>query len=237
MSIILLAASKKPKKMSDKVVVSLGDALLRQSDLRLLEGPHWLNDAVIGFYFEYLHQHKFDSSSKICFVSPEVSQFLKLARPEEISIFLEPLNLEEKEIILLAVNNAQDPTSPGGSHWSLLIFSRQALEFFHLDSSNNMNEMDAQLLAKKLHDFLMKKIDRFKFEFSPVDVIKQTNGYDCGIHLLSHAEHATRHYLMYGNANGLDPLEGNAVKNKRKEIREIILSFSTSESNEYKGGR
>ena len=178
----------------------------------------------------FVIQNKFDNSSKICFMSPEVSQFLKLVSSQEIPVFLEPLTLEEKEIILLAVNNASDPDQPGGSHWSLLIFSSQAKEFFHLDSSGSMNEFDAKLLAKKLFDFLVKKFDRFDFRFSEVPVIKQTNGYDCGIHLLSHAEHATRHYLMYGNADGLQPLENSKVKTKREEILKIILGFSNNPS-------
>ena len=110
---------------SDKVVASLEDSIVRQSDLQLLDGPHWLNDSLIGFYFEFLHQRKFESSSRVCFISPEVSQFLKLASAVEIPVFLDPLHLEEKETVLMAVNNASDPTQPGGSHWSLLIFTRQ----------------------------------------------------------------------------------------------------------------
>ncbi len=144
--------------MSDRVVASLGDSLLRESDVNLLKGPHWLSDRVISFYFEHLHQTRFDSSARVCFLSPEVSQFLKLAGSSEIPSFLEPLGLECKDLVLLAVNNATDPDSPGGTHWSLLIFSRQALEFFHLDSSSGMNDLDGQLLAKKLHDFLTKRI-------------------------------------------------------------------------------
>ncbi len=147
---------------ADPVVASLGDALLRESDVSLLRGPHWLNDRVIGFYFEHLHQRKFESSDRLCFISPEVSQFLKLVSAREIPVFLEPLGLEAKEVIVMAVNNAMDPDSPGGSHWSLLLFSRQALTFFHLDSSGCLNDMDARLLAKKLYDFLKDKLSEAK---------------------------------------------------------------------------
>jgi hypothetical protein len=96
--------------MTDATVLSMGDALIRESDLNLLNGPFWLNDRIIGFYFEYLHLKKFESSSGVCFISPEVSQFLKLSNFEEIPIFLEPLELERKDVILLAVNNANDPS-------------------------------------------------------------------------------------------------------------------------------
>ena len=82
---------------------------------------------------------------------------------QEIPSFLDPLSLESKDLVLLAVNNASDPDSPGGTHWSLLIFSRQALEFFHLDSSSGMNEDDARILSKKLHDFLAKKMELQKW--------------------------------------------------------------------------
>lgn len=68
--------------------------------------------------------------------------------------------------------------------------------------------------------------------FSEVPVIKQTNGYDCGIHLLSHAEHATRHYLVYGNADGLEPLDANAIKTKRKDILSIITKMSSNSQND-----
>ena len=53
---------------SDTVVSSIGDALVRESDVRLLEGPFWLNDRLIGYYFEHLHQNIFDGSNRLCFV-------------------------------------------------------------------------------------------------------------------------------------------------------------------------
>ena len=59
--------------------------------------------------------------------SPEVSQFLKLVDNEEVSCFVEPLDLASKEVIILAVNNATDPSQPGGSHWSLLVYTSQVI--------------------------------------------------------------------------------------------------------------
>ena len=61
------------------------------------------------------------------FFSPEVSQFLKLVDEQEVSGFVEPLDLKSKEIIILAVNNATDPSQPGGSHWSLLVYTSQVI--------------------------------------------------------------------------------------------------------------
>ena len=36
----------------DPIVLSYHDSLLRQSDVALLEGSNWLNDRIIGFFFE-----------------------------------------------------------------------------------------------------------------------------------------------------------------------------------------
>lgn len=37
------------------VVLSFNDSLVRKSDIDLLDGPHWLNDILIGFCFEYVN--------------------------------------------------------------------------------------------------------------------------------------------------------------------------------------
>ena len=223
--------------MSDKVILSFSDSLIRRSDLKLLEGPHWLNDRIISFYFEYLYEREFDSSSKLVFISPEVCQFLKMADKAEIGIFLEPLQLDEKDLIILAVNNSLDPDRPGGSHWSLLMFSKQAKEFFHFDSSSGMNKESARLLASRTHQFLMSKTeDKFPIRLKEVQVTQQSNGYDCGVHLLCNAQHATRHLLIYGSDQGLEPMEMQKVKTKRAELRDLIVNLGNfvEENNEQR---
>lgn len=37
---------------SEEVVLSFRDSLLRRSDVELLQNCGWLNDRLIGFYFE-----------------------------------------------------------------------------------------------------------------------------------------------------------------------------------------
>lgn len=112
-----------------------------------------------------------------------MSQFLKLVGTEDLNCFVEPLQLMKKELIVLAVNNANDPSAPGGSHWSLLIytlqvcfniyfilyllvenaigtftpipiFNLQAEHFYHFDSSSGMNTDDARALSKKIYTYL-----------------------------------------------------------------------------------
>ena len=64
--------------MSDPVVISYHDSLLRESDLELLGGRNWLNDALIAFWFEYLQRNLHSEQSKLLCISPEVTQLLKL---------------------------------------------------------------------------------------------------------------------------------------------------------------
>ena len=85
--------------------------------------------------------------------------------------------------------------SSGGSHWSLLMFSKQARKYFHFDSSSGMNNDPARKLASNMHSYLMSKMpieDRYSLQSRQVPVAQQTNGYDCGVHLLCNAKAATR---------------------------------------------
>jgi hypothetical protein len=47
-------ARRRGRSAMDDKLLSYGDCLLRVRDVALLTGPHWLNDAVMSFFFEYL---------------------------------------------------------------------------------------------------------------------------------------------------------------------------------------
>jgi len=225
--------------MGDQVVASLEDCLVRQSDVSLLDGPFWLNDRVIGFYFEHLYRSSFLSggTSKVILLSPEVSQFLKLVPDTEVEAFIGPLDLEAKDVIATAINNEMDPSKPGGSHWSLLIYSAQSRQFYHLDSSPGMNSDHAAITARKIHHFLVKKEREsglnlfFDFMIKEVPVSTQTNGYDCGVHVLYNAEAALRHFLIYGGPEGLegvDKVDTEVIKAMRPKVKAAILQYPPS---------
>lgn len=106
-------------------VLSYNESLLRKSDVDLLKGPHWLNDTIISFYFEYLELDFFKGNNSFLFVSPEVTQCIKISPQEELNIFLDPL-IKEKDpkFIFFALNDNELTEYSGGSHWSLLLYSR-----------------------------------------------------------------------------------------------------------------
>ena len=131
---------------------------------------------------------------------------MKLVGTEDLNCFVEPLQLMKKELIVLAVNNANDPSAPGGSHWSLLIytlqvffniyfiltrrksdigtftpiliFNLQAEHFYHFDSSSGMNTDDARALSKKIYTYLKCS----KSESSKSNTLPFTETIDVGLY-------------------------------------------------------
>ncbi|XP_077450503.1 sentrin-specific protease 8 [Stigmatopora argus] len=170
----------------DPVVLSYQDSLLRRSDVTLLEGPHWLNDQIIGFAFEYFATERVGVlGESVVFVSPQVTQFIKCAScPEELAMFLDPLDLPSRCWIFLAVNDNSEQ-SAGGSHWSLLVYHHKSNHFSHYDSQNGSNSPHARRIASKLEPVLgAGKKATFVDEPSP----EQQNSYDCGMYVICIAE-------------------------------------------------
>ncbi|XP_053721343.1 sentrin-specific protease 8-like [Synchiropus splendidus] len=170
----------------DPVIVSYENSWLRRSDVSLLEGPHWLNDQIIGFAFDYFASDCFKTLSQMAaFISPEVTQFIKFCDDMwDLCLFLEPLDLASRQWIFLAVNDNCNQEA-GGSHWSLLAFVRASGKFIHYDSFYSRNSAHAKHIAKQLEPFLgMEKKLRFQEKRCP----QQCNSYDCGMYVLSIAE-------------------------------------------------
>ncbi|XP_033647577.1 sentrin-specific protease 8-like [Asterias rubens] len=140
---------------SEEKVLSYHDSLLRNNDLLLLDGPHWLNDKLIGFAFEYFEYERFKRiADKVAFIGAEVTQCIKLSNDSEVGMFIEPLNLPQKDYVFMAVNNNQAQMTTGGTHWSLLVYNRPEGKFSHYDSVGSSNQSPAMSLSCKLHPFL-----------------------------------------------------------------------------------
>ena len=205
--------------MADQTVLNYHNSLLRQSDVDLLKGNHWLNDRLIGFWLEYLENEVFSDNS-VCFISPEVGQLIKLISPEEVALVLEELNLETKHYILIPVNDSISLDSPGGFHWSLLVYSSATREFYHFDSMNRANEREARKIATNLN--LSQPIN-----FYATDTLQQPNHWDCGIYVCCYAQ-----FIVYKCLNEkcqlkcLPPLDHSVVKEQRKTLLNIISKLT-----------
>ena len=203
----------------DAVVLSYGDTLIRQSDLDIIKSDQWLNDQIIGFFFEFCQKEKHSGSGCI-FPGPEVTQCIKLIEAEQLSVILGPLALSSHTAVFLPVNNNQDPDSPGGSHWSLLVLDNRNKIFYHLDSlSDNVrgaNSSEAKALAGKISQY-----EGIKLNIREVPVTQQKNGFDCGVHCLVNADRVANQIKDHQSLTDIKSLQ-DPVCNKRTEILELI---------------
>ena len=98
-----------------------------------------------------------------------------------------------------------------------------------------MNNDPARKLASNTHSYLMSKMpieDRYSLQTRQVPVAQQTNGYDCGVHLLCNAKAATRHMLIYGSDDGMEkPAFSDKLVN-RSDLRKLIIDLSDTTDEE-----
>lgn len=208
------------------IVLSFHETLLRNSDIDLLRGPHWLNDNLISFYFEYLEKLVYTDDSGLLFISPEVTQCLKISPAEELRVFLDPLNWKQKAFIFMALNDCDTVESPGGSHWSLLVYSKPENGFFHLDSSRGSNFKQAWRLAENLLKIFSPSGTG---EYKEQDALQQTNSYDCGIHVICNAYFVAEHCRKSGKVEDCPKIEESEVTKKRSELLRLILTLRDEE--------
>ena len=181
------------------VVLSYHDYILRQDDVNLLEGPYWLNDAVIGFYFEYLGQKYKESKPKLFFTSPELTQLLKLTDPHEYPIFLDIIEAKDKDFIFFPLNDCNSRKSAGGTHWSLMVFSKSEKICYYFDSSRGWNSSFAKEFSRGIMSYLLEKTNG---RFAEMDCPQQENGYDCGLYVHCLTDIISEYILETHKVNG-----------------------------------
>lgn len=96
--------------MDDKLL-SYGDCLLRVRDVALLTGPHWLNDAVMSFFFEYLRsegaQPDEPHADRVVLVDASLSFLVANVSPDEARAVLAPLGVSRAHMALFLVRHAR----------------------------------------------------------------------------------------------------------------------------------
>ncbi|XP_076637063.1 sentrin-specific protease 8 [Colletes latitarsis] len=211
------------KHNSDKIVLSYNDCLIRASDLTLLRGPHWLNDVIIGFYFEYLDvKFNKNENKELYFISPELTQLMKMTDPSEYSILLDPANMLESKCIFFPLNNCNSRDTAGGSHWSLLVYCKRDKTCYHFDSSKGYNNSIASKFAKHLMNFLLDKNEPSK-KFFESECPQQDNAYDCGIYVLCLTDIITENVIKTGRVDECDYSKAkDLVPTKRTQLLHLI---------------
>lgn len=229
--------------MTDRTVLIYHDIRLRETDgkfiftklfphfhdcgnfflllVDILRGPHWLTDQIIAFYFQYLESEAYRSFQlEFLFVSPQVTQLLKMidGRIDDARTLLGPLHPNSRKFIFFPVND-NDRDKAGGTHWSLLIFSRPENTFYTFDSANNQNNF----ATNKIVEVLRRVLDCQSAFSIYYPSTQQRNFYDCGIYVICNVENIIRHILRgSGGIRHVAELERSVVEKKRSEILNLI---------------
>jgi sentrin-specific protease 8 len=151
-------------------------------------------------------------------VGPEVTQCIKSVSAQEVQLFLEPLNAMEKEFIFFAVNDNTQALAVGGSHWNLVVYSKPENTFYNFDSIGDKNYYP----TKKLVEILKKSLKCENAKFKEGESLSQTNGYDCGIHLICTVDQVTHHICKSRKIEGVKKVSPGVIFTKRSEILQII---------------
>lgn len=177
--------------MSERIVLTFGDATLRESDVALLAPGRWLNDAVIAFAFEFLAASA-ASSGEVVLVSPASVELARFAGDSAFvrDVFGTQLGVASCGAALFPVNNAGRANvgrANAGSHWSLLAFvARPEPTFLHIDALGDANAQSAREVAEALAPAVSSSSARFVSLCGVAP--RQMNGADCGVFVVAFAQ-------------------------------------------------
>lgn len=162
--------------------------------------------------------------------------------PDELEMCLDQLSLSKRELIVLPVNDSQDPSAvAGGSHWSLLVFHRASNAFFYFDSviSGSSNRFNAQTYAKNLYPTLRVAGNATSCPFKDVKSSSQSNGFDCGLYTVSNAEHACKFIIEQGIDKATDEISiskavavisSDSIKSLRNQLLTLVDQMAAEKS-------
>jgi hypothetical protein len=171
--------------MEDRVVLSHGDAVLRQVDLDSLRGDAWLTDAVLTLQFTLLSERWSDA----LFVDASVAFFLSHCDPSDVAIVAGPLRLAERKLVLCLISDSTArATAYSGSHWALLAYWTEQRCFRLYNSLGRPSTnclQNATAVARGLSVACgIREPPLIETPATP----QQTNSCDCGLHALLTAE-------------------------------------------------
>lgn len=210
------------KRDQNAVFLSFHDSIIRDSDMGILDTNEWLNDTLISFYFEYLEKEQFAQyKEQVALISPGLTHLIKMEK-ENVEVFLDPLSLHNKILVIFPINDCGEDNAAGGSHWTLLFYLRSTNAFTHYDSQGHSNANDAKKVMGKTVPFLNT---RSQPSFEEALTPQQVDGFNCGIHVICNAEYLCRRHLLGENLRIHEYCSPQMIAGKRRWLKELILTL------------
>lgn len=209
----------------DTIVLSYGDSLLLESDVRLLDSSQWINDKLIGFAFEYFENELY-SSDEISFLHPSLVQLVKMSPAIEAKLIVEPLKLNLRSLIFVPLSD-NESTSAGGTHWSLLVCDMKSKNILLFDSLSVKQQLPKEISQKFSH-ILSFDCGNVIPSSSPT----QTNSHDCGVYVIAIAEYICEQFLQNNSLNFclqnmVSHITPSYVQQKRVELKNLIKKLAS----------
>ncbi|KAF0689605.1 Aste57867_18962 [Aphanomyces stellatus] len=203
------------------------DAQLYDRDLRLFPTNQWLNDAAINFYFTVAFHDLCGASSDILFMDPAVvsCMMLQCDDDEDLEDLAQGLQLREKSLLLVPINDRSTFDSQG-SHWALLVYSAtDGFQFY--DSSSGHNLDSAVEVARVLQRAAgLPTADVHHVASSP----QQENAFDCGMYVCMTAEWIAMSFLGI-QCERLDAfLTPTRIHEKRQAMPSIVRDLNARQT-------
>ena len=214
----------------DKVNLRRYKMIIEESDIELLKGSNWINDTIITLWMKHLQQVDHENNEKVLFVPPTITQLLKIGDTKDIDKTLEDLDAWWKDYMIFPVNDNNSVNKEGGSHWSLLIFSRPDNTWYHYDSNKGSNVRHAHRLVSRVNKYLSHETTPTLVE---TNCTQQNNSYDCGAFAMVFAQIAGRRAIKGEPLNNCN-VDRTAATKMRERVYELIASERQSTKS---GGR
>lgn len=176
---------------------------VRPEDLEGLQRPRaWLGDGVLAFFQEYFHHEAFKQQQQagLSFMQPATVFLAKFLDPCSLRTdVVEPLSLQQKELVFMPLSDNTDPSvAEGGSHWALLLLDRWSRRCFLLDSlpTTTARMADSSALGRKMAAAVGCGMDACG-DVVPVPCPQQANAFDCGIYVIGFIHAVASEFLEH----------------------------------------
>ncbi|BFU23727.1 Ulp1 protease family catalytic domain containing protein [Entamoeba histolytica HM-1:IMSS-B] len=190
-------------------ISTIGDVTLYSCDEKLVKNG-WFNDNLICYQIEYIKK-EFPLKG-ILIIDPLGFVLLSLGDEKQL---LNDLNAKEYHHIIITVNDLTDNnTVNNGSHWTLLYIDILSKIGYYYDSVPSHSTFHAEILLNKISLYF-----GFPIAFHKAHCPLQTNGFDCGPHVLANIYAICT--LLSDNSHDFEVLHPHYTAS---EIRSLVYS-------------
>ena len=214
----------KENKDNKTSLISCGGSNLYQVDIDSMSDAGFVTDEVLQFFMQAMTKAMEEKMSKtkkgrVEIVGPNVVHYIqKQNDKKEIKWHKDGMGLNECDWAIFPINDKDDPErGDGGTHWSLLVYSRKDHRYLHFDPIKGMNTKHARDLHINLLDSNSYNKDGNLPPLVEMQCERQKNGYDCGMYVMMYM--AT---IMRNITEGREAKDVSVIPYKADEMRELL---------------